>query len=144
MRGQKKKGKTGIGRQSTVYTRAGQRRLSDSSLFQPLKIRTAKKSSTKAMESVIKEERIVISSRSCMDNHCELQCRRFLRSIYKALTILKHHSQLSNSQLWPPGTLYTALIKEKHLVQSQQQQQQKNQNNNKKALGIAKNKKPFR
>lgn len=89
------------------------------------------------MESVIKEERIVISSRSCMDNYRELQCRRFLRSIYKALTILKHHSQLSNSQLWPPGTLYTALIKEKHLVQSQQQQQQK-------ALGIAKNKKPFR
>lgn len=119
MRGQKK-GKRGIRKQSTVYTQAGQRRLTDSSLFQPLKIRTAKKSSTKAMESVIKEERIVISSRSCMDNYRELQCRRFLRSIYKALTILKHHSQLSNSQLWPPGTLYTAVIKEKQCSPSNQ------------------------
>lgn len=40
MKGQKK-GKRGI--RSTVYTRAGQRGLSDGSLFQPLKIRTGKK-----------------------------------------------------------------------------------------------------
>lgn len=43
------------------------------------------------MESVIKEDRIIISSRGCMDNHSELQCRRFLRCIYKALVTLKHH-----------------------------------------------------
>lgn len=63
------------------------------------------------MEGVIKEERIIICSRVCMDNHRELPCRRLLKCIYKAQTILEHRGQLSNSQLWPPGTLHTALIK---------------------------------
>lgn len=72
------------------------------------------------MENIIKKDRIIISSRGCVDNHHELQHRGFLRGIYTAFA-LEHRCQLSDSQLRPPGTPYTALDKEKPSVQPQKQ-----------------------